>query len=286
MEYILILILCVLATTKAMIQSRFAKGMIRGAADAILFNGLIFVTATLTSSASLLGGVDGTTLVAGCINGLACVCFQLAYIEAFRAGPVSITVLIVNSSMLVQILFSWLFYNEEMSVTRIIGIVLICGVLYFAADIVKGDRVRLRWILLSAVAFLMNNVLSLTTKIYTNSFSSTNQSAFVTVSYLSAAVFSVLILVFFQARGENCIGKMNRKFIGTAAAAGVVLGLFQLTYTYSNRVVEGTLLFPMYNGGSTLLITLASTLIFREKLSKRQIFSLTLGIIAIVLMSV
>jgi drug/metabolite transporter (DMT)-like permease len=51
-------------------------------------------------------------------------------------------------------------------------------------------------------------------------------------------------------------------------------------------VLDATLLLPLYNGGTTLLVTLGTALLFRERLTKRQYLGILLGLIAIVLMSI
>ena len=68
------------------------------------------------------------------------------------------------------------------------------------------------------------------------------------------------------------------------AIVGILLGSFQSLYTYASSIIDGTLLFPAYNGGATLLVTLSGVILFREKLSKRQLLGVLTGAAAIILM--
>jgi multidrug transporter EmrE-like cation transporter len=79
--------------------------------------------------------------------------------------------------------------------------------------------------------------------------------------------------------------KMGRTYI-FAVAVGIVLAIFQWMNTYAISVMDGSFLFPVYSGGSIILSTLVGILFFKDKLTKSQKYSITLGIIAVIIMNV
>ena len=67
--------------------------------------------------------------------------------------------------------------------------------------------------------------------------------------------------------------------------AGAALACYLALNTYAARVIDGSFHYPAHSGGAILLSTLAGVLLFRDKLSRRQIAACTLGLVAIVLMN-
>ena len=55
MKYLIVLILCVLATTKMSIQGAFAKKNINNIADVLCFNGLMFLFSAIIFSYDVIG---------------------------------------------------------------------------------------------------------------------------------------------------------------------------------------------------------------------------------------
>lgn len=286
MHYLFIPLMCILASSKAMVQSRFAKSMTKTPVDALSFNGIVFVVSALFGAVSLLGGVDAATLAAGSIFGLASVCFQLFYVEAFCTGPVSMTVLVVNSGMMIPILVSHFLYREPLGVNRIVGILITLVAFYFACGRGTEAKVNGKWLVFLVLAFLSNNTATITQKVYTKSFDAVNPSAFVPVSYLAALALTLLIVWVMRRRGIRGSFRFGPGAVGTAGAVGAILGCYQVISIHAVKVIDGTILYPLCNGGTTLISTLASTILFRERLTRRQKISVALGILAIVLMSI
>lgn len=287
MKCLLIPVLCSLATSKVMIQGRFAKDMTKGIVDAVMFNCLIFLASVFFSGSYLFGGIDAQTLIGGCIFGIGSICFQVFYVSAFSAGSVSMTVMIVNMGMIIPIIVSKVIYDEPLGISRIIGIILTVVNFYLTTEKTSNSKISLKWILFTLAAMIANAMNSTTQKIYTNSFPSEKASAFVPISYLAAVMVSVIILLVFKIRGQQRTYKINFKVIAPAFTIGVILAVFQIINIYATSVIDGTLLLPAYNGGLTLFTTLASGIVFKtERLTTRQNISIVLGIIAIVLMSI
>ena len=123
MNLIVILVLCVLATTKVTLQGFFAKKNIQSFPDGVFFNGLIFLFSALIFFKNAFDCEWGIILF-GSVFGFLTVLFQLYYIKAMSCGNVSLTVLIVNLSMIIPLTVSVLAYNEPLSILSFLGILL------------------------------------------------------------------------------------------------------------------------------------------------------------------
>jgi multidrug transporter EmrE-like cation transporter len=69
-------------------------------------------------------------------------------------------------------------------------------------------------------------------------------------------------------------------------AGGVGVALNNQINLYLSGVVASAVFFPIVNGGGLILITAASVVLFREKLTARQWLGLALGIVATLLLCI
>ena len=90
MAYLLIPLLCVLATLKITLQSKFSKTANTGISDNVFFNGIMFSTVALLFCSSIKNGVTYLTCISGIIMGILSVAFQIFYICAIPSGYYSI----------------------------------------------------------------------------------------------------------------------------------------------------------------------------------------------------
>ena len=286
MEYLLIPLTCILASVKILIQSKFAKDKTRTPLDAIFFNGIIFLTGAAVLWLVLDVQLTAAALIAGLAVGLINLSYQLCYVSAFSCGPISLTALISNVSMVVPVIFSAIVYGEQLNLSRILGILVTVAALYFSTAVPKGSKLNVKWIVFTALAFLANCSSNIAIKVYLKSFAVGDSSSFVAVHFTASALFSLLLFCILTARGKRCTYPVNKTVFFTAGIIGIVLGVFNLIYAHAMFVLDATLLLPLYNGGTTLLVTLGTALLFKERLTRRQYIGIVLGLAAIVLMSI
>ena len=286
MEYLLIPLTCILASAKILIQSKFAKDKTRTPIDAIFFNGIIFLTGAVILWLVLDVRLTLAALIAGLAVGLINLSYQLCYVSAFSCGPISLTALISNISMVVPVVFSAIVYGESLTLSRILGILVTVASLYFSTATFGKSKLNVKWIVFTALAFLANCGSNIAIKIYLKSFAVGDSSSFVAVHFTASALFSLLLFVLLTAKGRRCTYSINKTVFFTAGIIGLILGVFNLIYAHAMSVLDATLLLPLYNGGTTLLVTLGTALLFRERLTRRQYTGILLGLIAIVLMSI
>ncbi len=285
MEYLLIPLACFLAAAKILIQSKFAKDKSRTPVDAIFFNGIIFLTGAVFLWLVLDVQITAAALLAGLIIGAVNLSYQLFYVSAFACGPISLTTLISSVSMVVPIVFSAIVYHEPLNVSRALGILATIASLYFSTVQLGKNKFHLKWILFTALAFLANCTSTILMKVYLKSFAVGDSSSFVAVHFTSSAILSLLLYLILTGRGKRCTYPIGKAVVFTGVSIGVILGCFNLIYAYAMSVLDATLLLPLYNGATTLLVTLGSALLMKERLNRRQYIGVLLGIIAIVLMS-
>lgn len=284
MNFLVILILCILATAKVTLQGFFAKTNIKTVTDAILFNGLIFIFASLFFLKNIWNFRISVVLF-GIIFGAFTIIFQLCYIKAMSCGNVSLTVLIVNLSMVIPLTVSLIFYNEQLNILRLCGIILTFIVLILNVNKKERSLNFKKWFPLCLLASFTNGCLAICQQVFGKTQWKNETQCFVSWSYITAAAFSILLYSFFKAKGNKITFKIKPSVILYGLCMGAVLGLFQVINTKAISTIDSTLLFPTYNGGTLILSNVSSITFLKEKLKNNQKISILVGIIAIILLN-
>ena len=285
MDLVIILCLCLIATLKVTIQGFFAKKNVVSIADGIFFNGLIFLFSALLFL-KFAFPFNIPVFLFALAFGFLTVLFQLSYINAMSCGNVSITVMLVNFSMIIPIAVSVIFYNEKLTVLRFFGIALIALAFVLSTGDKKDNSYSKKWFILSIVASLMNGSLLVCQKLFGKSDWATANVSFVAYGYITATVISVLLCAILCLNGNRITFKIRPSVFLYALSLGIILGLFQVINTKAIATIESGLLFPTYNGGSLIFSSISGVLILHDRLNKKQLLSIAVGTIAIIMMNI
>ncbi len=284
MQLIMIFGLCLLATSKVTIQGRFAKEKIKSTYDAVLFNAQVFFFAALIFGRDLLF-LNGPIALFGAGFGALTVLFQMSYIKAMSYGNLSLTVLIVNLSMILPVLFSAVCYQEALTLMRILGLCLTVLALILNVDGNNRSGQCKKWMALSLAAALSNAGISILQKIFSKTAWSGEVKPFVAFGYVVATVLSLLLCFFLRGKTKEIGRRFEWKMLLGALSIGIILGVFQVLNTKAIARIEGPLFFPTYNGGSLILSSLSGILLLKDRVNRKQLLSLMIGVVAIILMN-
>ena len=65
---------------------------------------------------------------------------------------------------------------------------------------------------------------------------------------------------------------------------GICTAVMHRMNTYLASVIDSAVFFPVVNGGNALLVIVASIVVFKEKLSIRQLIGVIVGLVAILML--
>ena len=168
---------------------------------------------------------------------------------------------------------------------RVIGILLTLVTFFVVTDTKETKKYSLKWILLAMTAMLANGTLGVIQKLFGKSQWSAQSGAFVSQSYIVAAVISLIIYLLLRRKDTNVSRIKNPAIFAYAAVTGVILAVFQRFNTYAVTTVNGTFLFPAYSGGYIVFSTISGLLIFKDRLNARQTIGIAIGVAALILMN-
>lgn len=283
MQYLVLLLCCVLSTTKASVQGAFSRRHVVNLADTSFFNSLIFLSSALLFLPNLFGSPWQIWPYAVAFGAFSMI-FQLSYTKALTLGNVSLTIMFANLSVVVPLIFSAIVYREWPSPLQYVGIVLTLTALVINTDFKSGGKKSKLWILLTTVALVSGGLSNCVQKILSKGEFKQHTPAFVSASYLVAAVIAFMVYLHVNRREKKTYPTTPRVFL-YALAVGVTLAVFQFIYNYAIASYPPAFVFPSYAGGTIIVSALAGVILFKDKLSRKQLLSIVLGLIAVVLMN-
>ena len=284
MKY-LILVLCgFLSCSKVTIQGRMARKSIINTNDSILANCLTFALTSLLFSVSIGKGIDKNIIIYAALFGICSASFQIFYALALKSGPFSITCLLVNLNMILPAIYSIIFFNEKLTVIKCIGMAL-CIVALVLNTQNDGKKASLKWFIYVFAAFFSTGSISIVQKTYAKSPYAGNLMQFLFLGYCIAFLITLVFVVVQKVRKQPINFKINLKNILFICGIVLSLGAFQYFFTMANSFIDAIVLNPSVSGLSTIFLTISGVLIFRERLTKKQILSICMGFAAIILIS-
>jgi len=283
MSILYILFLGILGTAKVTVQGKFGRKNVVSMADAIFFNGLIFLFSSLLFIKDAFTA-DPVTIFYAIAFGISSALFQMTYLQAIACGNMSITVMLVNFSIVIPVAVSLSVYGEQMTWFRGIGMALIAISFVLCTNFKGAKGTTKKWIIMASLATLSNGVANLVQKLFAAEGTGLTQ-AYVSWGYLFATIFSVILYLILHASGHKKTFRTRPNVFGYACATGLILGTFQFFYSKGAQAIDGSVFFPTYSGAAIILSALTGVVLFKDKLSVKQIISTVCGTAALILMN-
>ena len=284
MEILIIVVCAALSCTKVTVQGQLSRGNINNSTDSVLANCVVFAFTFLLFSFSLGSKIEPMVILYSALFGIFGVSFQTLYALALKTGPFSATCMLINLHMVFPVVFSIIYYHEEVTVTKVVGIVL-CLTALFLNIKSDGKKVNIKWFTYVLLAFFSTGGIAVVQKIFAKSAYAKCTDQFVFFGYLIAFLLSSVVFFaqhkFVQKRTFQLTGKNVLLAFFVAAS----LGAFQFLNTYANSFVDAIVLVPSVSGLATVFQMFSGRIIFREKFTPRQICSICVGILSILLIS-
>ncbi len=230
--------------------------------------------------------ISPSTCIFGIVAGILSVGFQLTYMLAFSRGKPVLVTTINNFSMFIPILVSCVFLDETFGIPKTIALVLATISLFLITSKEKKTDLNKSssstWIVFTLIAFLCNGLISANQKIYANMAGDFNVFSFVSITYITASVLLLAVLVVRRDGSTAMAGAKSA--LPSAGTAGIVLGTFQCVSTYAASLIDGVILYSVYNLSTNILFVFVRMVFFRERLSKKQIIGVCIALLTILFM--
>lgn len=216
--------------------------------------------------------------------------FAISYIAvllgltvALNFGPLSISSLIVNYSLIIPTLFGIAVLSEPVKVTMIIGFVFLV-ISLFAVNYTKkgGNKFSKKWVIAIIFAFVGNGMCSTVQKLQQLKTGGNYKSEFMIIGL--AISFLVLLPIALCYEKQDVASSVKDGYYW-AIGRGLANGTVNLIVMILGSRMPISLLFPVVSAGSTVLSSMISVFCYKERLSKLQFFGVAIGIVSIVFLN-
>ena len=274
-------------------KAYYSKRITSSAKDYNLFNGAISIISAILLF--VLGGFDtglsSYTLMMGVLFGVITMLNTILTSIAINLGPLSYTYVIIYSSTIVTALSGYLFWGEDLTMLKVIGIILMfmCCVLAKQKES-NNKKATAKWLVVCILNAFTSAGVGLMQKTHQSSAYKEELSMFLVITFLVSALTSVLLYIITSIKKKNFAleykGDLNIKKLACAVGiifvvTGIGVAINNGFNLYLSGVVDSAIFFPIVNGGIIMFNILVSFFFFREKLSGTQWLGLMLGISAI-----
>ena len=223
----------------------------------------------------------------GVIYGIVQALFIFFKAKAMSEGPVCITTLIGNCSLLVSVFVCLLIWHEPISLADGIGLALLTVGILLSTYKRSGGQFSKRW-LIYAVLFL---ALGAGVGIVFKAFAKAGSTRAGDMMLVAALVMLVLYVLLYLLGGPQRTDapkdhQSARAFLLTALFSGLLSCAYNRLNIYLSGKMIATVFFPGFNGGVVVLSTLFGIWILRERAYPRQYAGILLGLAGICIIGI
>lgn len=203
---------------------------------------------------------------------------------AIKTGPLSLTSLFEQYSLIIPTFYGLLILNEEAGVSLIIGIVLLLiSLLLVNLEGKKEEKkITLKWGIYVLLAFLGNGGCSTVQKIQQINCNGAYKSEFMIIA-LIITVITLFICALINER--NTMVHSLKKGFPYYSICGFANGAVNFFILVLSTRMPASVMFPIISAGGIVITALISIFFYREKLSVAQKIGMVMGIAAVVVLN-
>ncbi len=218
--------------------------------------------------------IDTAVYYFGAVLGLFFFIGFVTFSKAIKNKGIAGAVTMGRMSLALPVAFSIFLWGEKPLITDILGLILI----FFIILAWEGKIGKLSPILLAL--FVIFGCLDTAVKFFKLNFPAVDDSFFLIIVFFSALVWSWLYVFVFTARGQVKLIDCGR---------GLAMGIPNYFSTFfllkALQTIPAYVTFPFINIGTIILSALLGYLLFKEKLNRKKIGLIFLGVIAVLLLT-
>ncbi len=223
---------------------------------------------------SLLFGGFYTICVVGTIN-------------ALKTGPVSLTSLFMQLSLIVVTLWGFLFWGDKITLFAVIGLILV--VISLCLCLYKGKsndekKFNGRWLFFAGLMLIGNAGDTIMQRTQQANFNGAHGPLLMVFATGISAL--VCLTVFLKADKTDCKEMAKTSWYYPVLAGGCNVGLNLFVMLLATSTLSPSVIYPVICVGGLIVSMIFSIVAFKEKLKWQQWIGVVIGAIAVVILSI
>lgn len=286
MKFLLLSAIVLCALGNNVMKNSFAKGSGFTDGDNAVYNTIAcFIGAPMALIGHELQPVSGQALILALLFGAAMAGVAITTILAFKSGPMALTALFGNFSLLIPLFAGFALWHEPVSLGKTAGITLIFASIFLILNPEKNEKGSKKWAVMTLLYFLSSGLMSLFQQLASKRCPD-EASMFLVCGFLAASVFLLLYTILFCRSSET---RPHFPLLSPENLNGLIVGIFggisHICALKILSVMDSTVYYPMKDGLCIIFSAIAGLLFFHERFSKRKTAGFIIGAAAILLLS-
>ena len=284
-DYIFLIIILLLRVPQNF-SSKKTSGLVTNSQSYFLYGTYSYTLAGLIAFVMLLfDGMSGFSLPAVGISALGAVSLAVSLfcsIEALKSGVMVLAAMASSAGLLLPCIAGIFMFNEPMKPMQFIGIALLIfsGWLLIGYSKEQTGSFTPRTLLLLIGSMLSNGSVMLAQKMFSKYLPDTNVSifSFLTFGLIGIGMFIGLVPSLLSQSGRAKIAAVPKPVFLYGTISSIILLTINQLATIAGRNVPSAIMFPINDGGATIITAITAAIFFKEKLTVRSVCGLILGI--------
>lgn len=284
-DYIFLIIILLLRVPQNF-SSKKTSGLVTNSQSYFLYGTYSYTLAGLIAFVMLLfDGMSGFSLPAVGISALGAVSLAVSLfcsIEALKSGVMVLAAMAGSAGLLLPCIAGIFMFNEPMKPMQFIGIALLIfsGWLLIGYSKEQTGSFTPRTLLLLIGSMLSNGSVMLAQKMFSKYLPDTSVSifSFLTFGLIGIGMFIGLVPSLLSQSGRAKIAAVPKHVFLYGTISSIILLAINQLATLAGRNVPSAIMFPINDGGATIITAITAAIFFKEKLTVRSVCGLILGI--------
>lgn len=284
-DYIFLIIILLLRVPQNF-SSKKTSGLVTNSQSYFLYGTYSYTLAGLIAFVMLLfDGMSGFSLPAVGISALGAVSLAVSLfcsIEALKSGVMVLAAMASSAGLLLPCIAGIFMFNEPMKPMQFIGIALLIfsGWLLIGYSKEQTGSFTPRTLLLLIGSMLSNGSVMLARKMFSKYLPDTSVSifSFLTFGLIGIGMFIGLVPSLLSQSGRAKIAAVPKPVFLYGTISSIILLAINQLATLAGRNVPSAIMFPINDGGATIITAITAAIFFKEKLTVRSVCGLILGI--------
>jgi len=210
---------------------------------------------------------------------------------AFKEGPTSLTLVIVNFNNIFPIFYGLVFWNETLSWTQVVGLILFVAALivinkgsYKTGGAKEEKKMTLKWFGMTMLSFLFSCFAVVCTKQFAMIYEGNIKEYLFGYSACTSVLLLPVIAYIFIKHPEDII-KRKQLFLYSAMSAAAV-DMSNIVFMLYITAIASAFFFPLTSVLTVLAVSVGSWLVLKERISKNAIIGLVISAIALAFLAI
>lgn len=295
LNYLILFLSTLFATGKALFCKVLGTGHYSKKEVALLNFKSFFIAFTcslffVAGEINKLFEISGFSIILSTFFGASVAITQIMQSKALGNGPASIVTLIYSCGFVVPVFYGAFFWNENVSLYQWIGIFMLIAALAMIVCNGEKGKTLILWLPFAIASMLGSGMNAIFQKSHSYSYYSDELPFFLVYSLFFSALFTGIAYLLICKKKENEQSEVKQqgkiKKVIIPLCLGVFVGLLNFSNLYLSGKLPAIIHFPIYNVGSMLLTSIISAIIYKDRLTKRQMAGFVIGITAIIIVGI